>query len=192
MTTHNEFEHCKELLRQRGEAFIAYTFQKIPVAIFRIQRKKDAFVIECNPVIDCEYSWPLPHVQKRASRADAAQIRALYESTAPLSFSNIYFRFVSHGLYGKCSWSYSWQKIIDDPTMGLLESELAAKRDGMIAQYIAREGQFCCRYCGTATDQANKVVRVIISRTYKDTGMRRSFEYCSETCGAHDQMGHEG
>lgn len=56
--------------------------------------------------------------------------------------------------------------------------------------YIAKDGQFCCAYCGHATDTAKKMTRDVIARQYP--GMRKAFDYCSEQCACHHQMAHEG
>ena len=72
----------------------------------------------------------------------------------------------------------------------LTEAEAAAEASKMREAYIAKDGQFCCQYCGRATDDAARVQGTIIARQYP--GMRRTSDYCSQQCVSYDQMAHEG
>lgn len=70
-------------------------------------------------------------------------------------------------------------------------NEAEAEAQVLRAKFIARDGQFNCRYCRVATDNSKKVRGTIVSRMYAPS-YQKEFDYCSEECASCDQMAHEG
>ncbi|KKN77940.1 hypothetical protein LCGC14_0355050 [marine sediment metagenome] len=80
--------------------------------------------------------------------------------------------------------------VLNGKTWSTSKAAMESRAKELCTIYIAGEGQFCCQYCGKATDDANRVTATIIARQYP--GMRKAFDYCSNRCAGHDQMAHEG
>lgn len=68
--------------------------------------------------------------------------------------------------------------------------EIERKAEAMREKYVAKEGEFNCKHCNRATDEAKKVRGTIIARQYPN--MRATFDFCSQECHSHHQMAHEG
>lgn len=149
--------------------------------------KEGYHILEC-PVRDIHYYWKLPYFNGRPSESDIEKAMEMLECDLKPQLIFIATETADH-----CSWAHP-VTAFDDFESGRrcsfsrekLEPELAS----LIDTFVPKEGQFKCRYCGKATDNASKVVGTIIARQYP--GMRASFDYCSKTCHSYDQMGHEG
>lgn len=69
--------------------------------------------------------------------------------------------------------------------------DLEETQQANIIKYTLKPGDISCAYCGRAAQESEATTRKIISyATYGPAG--RTNKYCSDKCGLHDQMAHEG
>ena len=121
---------------------------------------------------------------KRPSREQVSEIERV--AAGPIELER-----VSLHVYQKNSSTACKPSDLSEAKTWSLSAEVSAARAQELRDiYIPKEGQFCCRYCGKATDEGAKITSTIIARQYP--GMRKSFDYCSARCGSYDQMAHEG
>jgi CRISPR/Cas system-associated endonuclease/helicase Cas3 len=143
----------------------------------------------------------MPNYKKRPSAKVVESIKASYEKFMASEMNNEEIRvgFETVDERWKSSWSirlaeYNNKKYSTDKDD--LEKTLAIEIQEYDRVYVAKEGQFKCAYCGKATDDDLKVKKEIIFRTRNSWGkacvIRITNDYCSTTCGSHDQMAHEG
>ena len=190
----SQFNAIRDLLDARAEAFIDERFPAgRPSTFYQIdvnytKYKEGYHIAEC-PVTQIRYSWSLPWFSARPS---AEQIElARRKIDCAMGDENVFL----HTANGNASWAVPLSRVDDiQYQCGLpcsfdrqrLEPELSR----LIAVYVPKEGQFKCKQCGKATDNAKKYVGTIIARQYP--GMRAKFDFCSRECASHCQMGHEG
>jgi hypothetical protein len=190
----SQFNEIKSSLDARAEAFIdecfpvgrPSTFYMIDVNYMK--HKEGYNIAEC-PVTKITYSWNLPWFKVRPSdeqvRIAAVKLHSMMKNeNVFLHTENDNASFAvplprMDDFLNRCSLPCSFDR-------QKLEPELAR----LIEVYVCKEGQFKCKQCGAATDNAKKYVGTIFARQYP--GMRAQFDFCSHECASHCQMGHEG
>jgi hypothetical protein len=165
--------------RKRGEEIVAATFPELPQTVYCVGSRYEVeewcvFKVAANPIISG--AW----FEKRPTRKTIAAVKAAPDITKD--------DICLHVQKGGTSTGVKYKDI--GKRFFFSKEDADAKSVELRKIYVAKDGQFNCRYCNKATDSVKKVKRRIISRSYP--GMGQEFEYCSSECGGYDQMAHEG
>jgi hypothetical protein len=198
-----QFNELKAQLEEKGQAFVDECFPDVRPTVFYtirmdcINHPKEKYTIAECPVTGVRYHWQLPYNdgKHRPSVKDVEKARLLLD--APMDDSHVLlhtewkwgdgYKYTSTGAepladFYKHRPGYAYVSF-DRATLEPILADL-------IATYVPKEGQFCCHYCGKATDNAKKIHGTVIAAQYPN--MRGHFDYCSAQCNGHDQMAHEG
>ena len=136
-----------------------------------------------------------PYFNKRPTNNIVDAIKKTAESLTVdnMEEDNIRIHVEARDSIGKSSWAIKYEDIKNgsasaskEDLEGVLQEKIQHYKDF----YLVKDGQFPCAYCRKAVGNDKKVTKDVISRQYPN--FRKSFDYCSDLCAAHDQMAHEG
>lgn len=180
-----EFDKYKKIYEIRVNDFVNYLFEEPPVYIFttgypsenyepqkwvitKISGKTILYYSKIPSKEKIEETWSLAvgKIKKEDLFIHVERSDSIGKTSRAVKFSD-----------EDIEWSFSYDLILE-------------KSKKLREKYELKKGQFSCKYCGKATDEKDKIRSKIISRMYP--GFGKFFDYCSNTCAAHDQFAHEG
>lgn len=201
MNNLQQCEQYKKEIQDKIDNYIKDLGLSIPDEFYGVNYK-EVVLIKFETVTYFERGlYGIPDLGKRPSGKLKAEVKSIYDKYMLKEFKEENIRIHMKVVEGKFKSSWADNLIDYKNNNYSTNKEQVQKRLNIETEeynkiYLAKEGQFNCAYCGKATDNDKKVKREIIFRTRNSWGKacigEKINDYCSGTCGAHDQMGHEG
>ena len=188
-TNIEKFEAAKVLLNERARQTFIAEFGSVPEYVWHIGGKGLNYDPEKWHVDHVSYSYVGAGevglwFAKKPSREQVSEIERI--AAGSIAQERVFLHVCKKNSSTACKPS----DLLEAKAWSLSAEVIATRAQELRDIYIPKEGQFCCRYCGKATDESAKITSTVIARQYP--GMRKSFDYCSARCGSYDQMAHEG
>lgn len=131
-----------------------------------------------------------PQYYKKPTRKDLQRL-ILWDESFILSEDKIFLYYkYDDGYGGRISGAHNLAKIKSDNRISFDKEKLLPILKELQEKYAPKAGHIPCTYCQKQIPESTAIDFTIIARQYP--GMRKTSKYCSETCGANDQMAHEG
>ena len=189
MARQTNLQKCQDILREGNKLeqdFLSACKLSIPEKVYIVQCRK-VYEVTTRPFLKLDTFIFLGELGSKVTGKDLKK----YEDWLACVKRSIDVGILNVNCKGKQgSWSQELDTLVwyDTEDKAQVVAEEATKVYN--ETYQAKEGQFNCSYCRKATDDDEKVSRLLYLRTGGGT-MYEMRDYCSTSCGSSDQMAHE-
>lgn len=187
-----KWEAIEKSINHEHEGWLSQFFKdkERPTVVYQLQGWQS---ITEQPIT----SWGLsdtsnwrPNYYKKPTKKDLERLIEWHLKFAPSEDKIFLYYEYASGWGGKVSGAHNLVKIRDDKNISFNKEDLIPRLNELQAIYAPREGHMACTYCRRQTVIETMIDYTVIARQYP--GMKKTSKYCSVTCGANDQMAHEG